>query len=106
MLVYVYAYFKYPNAIPLTTTTLSSTAKAHLKVFTNFGLPDQLVTNYGRPIYSYEFADYSKSNGILYSRSAPYYSQSNREAKIFVLILKDAFKSSVAEATLAKRLAF
>jgi len=104
-LVYVDAYSKYPGAIPLTTTTASSTTNALLEVFSHFGLPEQLVSDNGPPFDSYDFAVFCKSNGIRHSRSAPYHPQSNGEAERFVQTFKDSLKSSGADATSAKRLA-
>lgn len=74
------------------------------KVFSHFKQPEQIVSEYGPPFGSNDFAVFCKSNSIDHSRSARYHPQSNDEAKSFVKTFHDAFKSSAADAASAKRL--
>lgn len=102
----VKAYSKYPVAISLTKTNASVTSNALLKVFSHYGLPEQLVPDNGPPFDRYYFAVFYSSNKILHSQSAPYYPELNGEAEGFVQTFKDSLKSSRSDATSTKRLVF
>lgn len=91
-LVIVDAYSKWPEVIPMKSTTTHATIAALMPVFATHGLPVRIVTDNGPQFTSNEFADFLKVNGILHTRSAPYHPSSNGEAERLVQTFKHNMK--------------
>ena len=72
-LVVVNAHSKWPEVIPLSSTTISKTMKVLHDLFTRFGIPEQIVSNNGPQFASKEFQAFIKSNDIHHITSAPYH---------------------------------
>ena len=60
------------------------------KIFTTFGLPEQLVSDNGPQFVSAEFSQFLKSIGIKHIKFAPYHPSTNGIAKCFVQSFKRA----------------
>lgn len=75
--------------------TASSTIERCREIFTRFGIPRMLVTDNGRTFISQEFENFSKVNGIIHRRSAPYHPATNGRGERFVQTLKQALRKVV-----------
>ena len=83
---------KWIEAFPMLTSTSKATIQ-HLKtLFSQFGLPDILVSDNGSCFTSAEFQDFLLSNGIKHWKSAPYHPSSNGLAEKAVQIVKQGLK--------------
>ena len=63
-----------------------------LKLFSSYGLPDQLVSDNGPQFTSDEFSCFMKANGIKHILTLPYHPKSNGEVERFVQTLKNALQ--------------
>ena len=63
------------------------------KIFSHYGLPEQLVSNNGPQFVSFEFKKFMKENGIRHMLIAPCQSRSNGQAERFVATFKQAMKT-------------
>ena len=95
-LILVDAHSKWPKVIHMTSTTSSSTIRELRKIFTTFGLPEQLVSDNGPQFASAEFSQFLKSNGIKHIKSAPYHPLTNGIAECFVQGFKRAMLTNEA----------
>ena len=82
------AYSKWPEIIMMSSTTSSATVQAVRKIFSQFGLPKQIVTDNGRQFVSKEFTDFLRINGIRHICSAPYKPATNGQAERLVQTFK------------------
>ena len=98
-LIVVDAYSKWPEIIPMQTTTSQSTIKSLMTLFSTHGLPERIVTDNGPQFCSEEFENFLKVNGIRHTLSAPYHPATNGEAERFVQTFKNAMKSFNANAS-------
>ena len=97
-LIFVDAYSKWPEVIPMATTTSWCTIKALLCLIATHGLPDRIVSDNGPQFTSAEFARFCQQNGIRHTFSAPYHPATNGEAERFVQTFKRAMKCRKATA--------
>ncbi len=88
------AHSKWPEVVEMTTTTTADTLKALRKMFVQYGLPEQMVSDNGPQFISAEFATFAKKNGIKHIRCAPYHPSSNGLAEYFIQTFKRAMKAS------------
>ena len=93
-LIVVGAHSKWPEVIEMKTTTSSATILELRRLFSSYGLPEQLVSDNGPQFTSTEFEKFLKSNGIKHTCSAPYHPSSNGLAERFVQTFKRAMKAS------------
>ena len=93
-LIVVDAHSKWPEVIEMKTTTSSATILELRRLFSSYGLPEQLVSDNGPQFTSTEFEKFLKSNGIKHTCSAPYHPSSNGLAERFVQTFKRAMKAS------------
>ena len=91
-MIIVDAYSKWPEVIPMSSTTTHATMSALMPIFATHGLPERVVTDNGTQFCSEEFANFLKSNGISHTRSAPYHPSTNGEAERFVQTFKHNMK--------------
>jgi transposase InsO family protein len=96
-LVIVDAYSKWPEVIPMKTTTSSQTVDVLRSVFARNGIPSQIVSDNGPQFTSEEFANFTRGNGIRHITSAPYHPSTNGLAGRFVQSFKMSLKSSRKE---------
>ena len=93
-LIIVDAHSKWPEVIPMMTTTAEKTIAELRRVFSTHGLPEQLVSDDGAQFTSDIFQQFLKENGIKHVRSAPYHPSTNGEAERFVQTFKNAMKAA------------
>ena len=93
LLIIVDAHSKWPEVIPMTTTTAAKTIEALQAIFARYGLPEQLVSNNGPQFTSDDFSQFMTANGIKHIRCAPYHPSSNGLAERFVQTFKKAMKA-------------
>jgi len=93
-LVVVDAHSKWPEAIPMNSTTTVKTLEVLRQLFSSYGLPEQIVTDNGPQFISDEFATFVKCNGIKHTRTAPYHPASNGLAERFVQSMKQSLKTT------------
>ena len=91
-LIVVDAHSKWPEVVPMSSTTSANTISALRNIFARFGLPNQLVSDNGPQFCSEEFATFMNMNKIRHSRVAPYHPSSNGLAERFVQTFKLAMK--------------
>ena len=94
-LVVIDAYSKWPEVHVMKETTTGKTIERLRETFSQFELPEQLVTDNGPQFTSEDFAQIAKMNGVKHIRCAPYHPASNGLAERFVQSLKMALKASV-----------
>ena len=71
------AHSKWPEITKMPSTTASRTIDKLSKLFSSYGLPEQIVTDNRPQFVSEEFATFAKLNGIKYIKSAPYHPSTN-----------------------------
>ena len=103
-LIVVDAHSKWPEVIPMTSTTTAKTVEHLRTIFARHGLPQQLVSDNGPQFTSEEFGDFLRRNGIAHIRTAPYHPATNGLAERFVQTFKSALKASDASLPLLSRL--
>jgi len=89
-LVMVDAYTKWPEVHITKNMLASNTISKCREIFTNFGLPQTVVSDNGRTFISKEFQDFLKGNGICHKKTAPYHPATNGLAERFVQTMKQA----------------
>ena len=92
-LVVVDAHSKWPEVIPLSSTTTSKTIEVLRDLFARFGIPEQIVSDNGPQFASEEFQAFIKSNGIRHITSAPYHPATNGLAERLVQTFKQALRA-------------
>jgi len=98
-LIVVDAHSKWPEIIPLQSTTSTSTIRALMQIFSVHGLPERIVSDNGPQFCSQEFKDFLTVNGIQHIQSAPYHPATNGEAERFVQTFKQHMKCKNADST-------
>ena len=93
-LIVVDSFSKWPEVIPMASTTSGSTINALSKIFATHGLPERIHMDNGPQFSSVEFSKFCRANGIVHSFSAPYHPSTNGEAERFVQTFKRAMKCS------------
>ncbi len=93
-LILVDAHSKWPEVIEMKSTTSSATILELRRLYSSYGLPEQLVSDNGPQFTSMEFEKFLKSNGVKHICSAPYHPSSNGLAERFVQTFKRAMKAS------------
>ena len=87
-LVVVNAHSKWPEVIPMSSTTTSKTIEVLHDLFTRFGIPERIVSDNDPQFASEEFQAFIKPNGIRYITSAPYHPATNGLAERLVQTFK------------------
>ena len=93
-LIVVDAHSKWPEVIAMNSTTSTQTIIELRRLFSMYGLPQQLVSDNGPQFTSEEFATFCKMNGVKHIRCSPYHPSSNGLAERFVQTFKRAMKTS------------
>ena len=92
--------FKVVKVVPMKSTTASRTDE---ELFSQHGLPEELVSDNGPQFIASEFEVFMRSNGVKHTKCAPYHPASNGQAERVVQILKTVLhkhtldKSGVSE---------
>lgn len=92
-LIVVDAYSKWPEVIPMASTTTEATIKELRKLFAAYGIPRLLISDNGPQFMSEEFQTFVKNNAINHKRSAPYHPATNGQVERFVQTFKQAIKA-------------
>ena len=92
-LIVVDAHSKWPEVIPMVSTTSSATIHELRCLFSSFGLPEQLVSDNGPQFTADEFKEFLKANHVKHIRSTPYHPSSNGAAERFVRTFKQALRT-------------
>ena len=87
------AHSKWPEVIPMSSTTTSKTIEVQRDLFARFGIPEQIVSDNGPQFVSEEFQAFIKSNGIRHITSAPYHPATNGLAERLVQTFKQALRA-------------
>ena len=66
-------------------------------IFTQHGLPEEVVSDNGPQFVSTEFAEFMNKNGIKHTLVPPYHPQSNGAAERSVRVVKEALLKQVLE---------
>ena len=96
-LIVVDSYSKWPEVIQMKATSATRTIEELRLIFARFGLPEQIVSDNGPQFVAQEFQDFTKSNGILHTRVAPYHPRSNGLAERFVQTFKASMKKMMTD---------
>ena len=96
-LVVVDSHSKWPEVIPMTSTSAARTIERLRKLFATHGLPEQLVSDNGSESTSDEFRTFMRNNGIKHIRSAPHHPATNGSAERFVQTFKQALRAALTE---------
>lgn len=87
----------YPEAIPLKQHTAENVANALTKIFANFGLPDEILSDQGTEFTSELMQHFAHQLGITQIRCSPYYPETNGSCERFHRTLKSMLRSMVDE---------
>ena len=68
---------RWPEAIPIRTTTTRVVIKCLTSIFTRWGFPEKLTSDNGSQFTSKTFTCWLRDKGIAHSRSTPYHPQGN-----------------------------
>lgn len=82
--VLVDAHSKWPEVIPMSSTSATKTIEVMRNLFSSYGLPMQVVSDNGPQFVSQEFADFLKQNGVKHVRSTPYHPSTNGLVERFI----------------------
>ena len=74
------------------TTTAATVLQLH-KLFSAYGLPEQLVSDNGPQFSSTEFSEFLSKNGVNHIKSAPYHPSSNGAVERFIQTFKKTMRS-------------
>lgn len=96
-LIAVDAHSKWPEVVPIKTTTSEKTISVLRTIFARNGLPEQIVSDNAPQYTSEEFQDFMKKNGIKHFKSAPHHPATNGLAERFVQTFKKSIKAMTKE---------
>ena len=105
VLVIIDVHSKWIEAIPLHKATAATTISALQTFFTNFGFPEEIVTDNGPQFVAQTFSEFCKANGIKHLFTPPYHPSSNGAAERSVQIVKQAMRKMGTSTVLKDRLA-
>ena len=94
LLLVVDSHSKWPEVIPMSSTTAEKTIAVLLDLFSRFGVPRQLVSDNGPQFTSAEFGKFLAENGVKHIRSAPYHPATNGAVERLVQTVKRALRTS------------
>ena len=100
-LLLVDAHSKWPEVVPMNTTTSMKTIECLRTIFASYGLPEQLISDNGPQFISQEFHDFVQANGIQHIRTAPYHPSTNGLVERFVQTFKHAMRAGKESTTLS-----
>ncbi|KAL2088270.1 hypothetical protein ACEWY4_015169 [Coilia grayii] len=95
-LVVMDAYARWPDIIPMHTTTSAKTIEALRILFAAYGLPKEVVTDNGPQFVSDEFETFLSRNGVKHIKSPAYHPASNGLAERLVQNLKKSLAKNRA----------
>ncbi|UYV79499.1 K02A2.6-like [Cordylochernes scorpioides] len=90
---------KYPEIYQLQDMTTDTIIRRLKRTFSNFGIPETLVSDNGLPFFSKEFQNFTRTWNIVHVTSSPYHAQSNGMVERTVQTLKKLIKRCGEEIT-------
>ena len=105
VLVIIDVHSKWIEAVPLRKATAATTVSVLQTFFSNFGLPEELVSDNGPQFTAHTFSDFCKVNGIKHSFTPPYHPASNGAAERAVQMIKQGMRKMGPTMALKERLA-
>ena len=93
-LLIVDAHSKWLEIYPMKSTTAAKTVEKLRILFSQYGLPKQVVSDNGPQFVAEEFQTFLAQHGIRHVTSAPYHPRSNGQAERAVQIFKNAMKNA------------
>ncbi|UYV69423.1 hypothetical protein LAZ67_6003537 [Cordylochernes scorpioides] len=90
---------KYPEIYQLQDMTTDTIIRRLKRTFSNFGIPETLVSDNGPPFFSKEFQNFTRTWNIVHVTSSPYHAQSNGMVERTVQTLKKLIKRCGEEST-------
>ncbi len=100
-LVVIDAYSKWIEVCPMTTPSTFTTTQQLRQLFSQFGIPETIVSDNGTQFLSAEFHEFCQVNGIHHIRVSPYHPSSNglaeRAVKVFKLGLKKQTQGTITD---------
>ena len=103
-LVVVDAYSKWPEVIATNRITTNATIVELNKIFSQFGMPEVIVSDNATQFTSAEFTQYCQQNGIQILHSPPYHPHANGQAEHFVDTFKRTLIKLKGEGTVAENI--
>ena len=97
MFLVVDSHSKWPEVIPMTTTSAARTIEELRKLFATHGLPEQLVSDNVSQFTLDEFRTFMRNNGITHIRSAPYHPATNGSDERLLQTFKQALRAALTE---------
>ena len=104
ILIVIDAHSKWIEAVSTPSTSSASVIEVMTTLFSQFGVPEMVVTDNGTGFVSSEFEEFLKSNGVKHTTSAPYHPASNGLAERAVQIVKKGLRKRTT-GTMSYRLA-
>jgi len=95
ILIIVDAHSKWVEAIPTAGSTSKVVIEELRSLFSQFGLPESIVSDNGTYFTSSEFENFLKLNGVIHLKSAPYHPSTNGLAERAVQIVKRGLRKIV-----------
>ena len=92
----VNAYSKWPEILPMSSTTAVGTIAAFRNVFARFGFPVNVVTGNGPQFISAEFGEFLRQNGVKHIQVTLYHLASNGAEERMVQSFKRSVEASVS----------
>ena len=93
-LVVIDAHSKWIEVFPVTSATAQSTIHKLRQLFSQFGVPESIVSDNGTQFTAQEFGNFCTSNGIQHIRVSPYHPSSNGLAERAVQVFKQGMKKA------------
>ncbi|UYV60465.1 K02A2.6-like [Cordylochernes scorpioides] len=90
---------KYPEIYQLQDMTTDTIIRRLKRTFSNFGIPETLVSDNGPPFFSKEYQNFTRTWNIVHVTSSPYHAQSNGMVERTVQTLKKLIKRCGEEST-------
>ncbi|KAA3673841.1 uncharacterized protein DEA37_0012248 [Paragonimus westermani] len=97
--VVVDAYSKWPEVIPMSLASTSTTVTALGQLFSQFGVPESIVSDNGPQFTSMAFVNFCKAMGTQLIHTPVYHPQSNGQVERFVDTFKRALQKLQGEGT-------
>jgi len=105
VLVIIDIHSKWIEAIPLKTTTATTTIETLRQFFASFGFPEEIISDNGPQFVATEFLTSCSRNGIKNTRTPPYHPATNGTTERAVQVVKQAIKKMETTIPLSTRLA-
>ena len=97
MLILVDSHSKWVEVYPMKTTTTTKTLDILRRLFSSYGIPEEIVSDNGPQFTSSEFQDCMTKNGIKHTKVPPYHPASNGAAERTVQTVKRALTKQLLD---------